>query len=112
MAKKTRVAALALAMATPRMELVTASSTSNQAVPHSRLASRMTGASVEDAKLAMRLLPQPVSSAMAQTTMKTPSKLVEKRTARGRVRRGSRVSSASGATDSKPVKTEMEKTTA
>src|SRR5271166_5676211 len=100
MAKKTRVAELALAMATARMELVTANRTSNQAAPQRRLASKMTGASVDDAKLAMWLLPHPVIRAMAQTTMKTPSRLVEKRTARGRVRRGSRVSSASGATDS------------
>src|ERR1700691_1365724 len=109
MAKKTRVAALLPAMATARMELVTAIKTSTHAVPQSRLASKITGASVDDAKLAMWLLPQPVRIAIEQTTKRSPIRLVESRIARGSVRLGSRVSSARGATASKPVKIRMEK---
>src|ERR1700749_3526634 len=112
MAKKTRVAALFPAIATAMMELVTAIKTRIHARPQRRLASKITGGSVEEAKLSMWRLPQPVIRATAQTTKKITISPGESSTARGRVRFGFLVSSANGATDSKPVKIRMENTTA
>src|SRR5271165_7629015 len=112
MAKKTRMAALVPEIAAPRMELMTAIRTNIQAAPQSRLASRMTGFSVEWAKESMWLFPQPVMMATLVNTKKAPMMVMERRMARGMVRRGLVVSSASGAMASKPVKVKMEKTIA
>ncbi len=106
------MAALVPEMAAPRMELITAIMTKIQAAPHKRLAMRMTGFSAEWAKESMRLLPQPVMMDTLVNTKKTPMSVMERRMARGMVRLGLAVSSASGAIASKPVKVKMEKTMA
>src|SRR5579863_1915916 len=111
MAKKTRVAAFVQAIETASTEFKTATKTRIQAFPQSCFARRKHGFSEDEIKLFTSVVPHPISTAQEQNKKKTPMKKIDPMMARGSVRRGSWLSSASGATASNPVNLLMEKTT-
>src|SRR5271169_815811 len=111
MAKKTRVAALVQAIETASTEFKTAMKTRIQALPHSRFVIWKHGFSADAIKPFTSAVPQPIKTAQAQNKKNAPMKRIDPMMARGSVRCGSWLSSASGATASNPVNAKIEKTT-
>src|ERR1700735_3898140 len=112
MAKKTRVDALVQASATAMAELKMANMTRIQPMPQTRSATTRIGFWAEVASPAMSCVRQPTTIAQEVSRKKIHMMRMDSMMARGRFFLGLRDSSASGATDSKPVKVRMEKTMA
>src|ERR1700691_3051642 len=112
------VDALVHAIETAIAELNSASSTIHQAPPQYRWPSTTAGSWAEPANVfaagapeVSRLVPQPLVWPHETRTRNTPMIRIEPITARGTVRLGSRLSSASGAAASHPVIAKIAKTT-
>src|SRR5580693_5323116 len=108
---RNRVAALVHAIETAIAELNSANSTTSQPQPQYCLPSTNAGSSAEFANAPSRAVPQPVIWPQDTTTRKMPRITMEPRTARGMLRLGSWLSSASGAAASQPVMAKMANTT-
>src|ERR1700722_1413463 len=106
-----RVDALVQAMDTAIAELNRANRTTSQPSPQYFLPSTKEGSTGELANEPSRLVPQPVIWPQDTTTRKMPRMTMEPITARGMLRLGSRLSSASGAAASQPVMAKMANTT-
>ncbi len=106
-----RVEVVVQATQTFSTELSTATSTSTHARLQRRRAIAKSGDSAERTSASTSPVPQPRSAANDVKRKKAPPSAIEAMIARGRIRRGSALSSASGATDSKPAKQKSEKTT-
>src|ERR1700680_3756434 len=98
-----RVATVADERQMAKVELMIANSTMIQALPQNCLPRMKAGSSVELANDETRLVPQPTMSPHAQKMKKTPMITTEYSSARGTLRRGFSVSSATGAEASHPV---------
>ena len=100
------------ASATAMAELKMANMTRIQPMPQTRSATTRIGFWTEVASPPMSCVPQPTTIAQEVSRKKIPMIRMDSMMARGRFFLGLRDSSASGATDSKPVKVKMEKTMA
>src|SRR6516162_2968214 len=105
------VAAFVHAIETAMAELNSANSTISQPLPQYCLPSTKAGSSADVANELSRSMPQPVICPQDTTTRKKPRMRMEPRTARGMVRLGFSLSSASGAAASQPVMAKMANTT-
>src|ERR1700722_4476190 len=112
MANQTRVAAVLPAIAAAITELSKASRTITQAPPQYSRARIKVGFSLELMKPGSLSVPQPSNNPHEPRTRKTAITKIEIRIALGRFWRGFSLSSASGVTDSQPLKAKIEKTTA
>src|SRR5262245_50893561 len=107
-----RVDAFMHAIETAMHEFSSASGTAHQSAPQYCLASTKAGSSSELTSVLIRSVPQPSVSPHAQNVNSRPISSTAPISARGMLRRGSAVSSASGAADSQPESAKTENTTA
>src|ERR1700683_97938 len=108
---RNRVDAFVHAIETAIAELNSASSTIHQAPPQNRWPSTNAGSWAELANEVSRLVPQPLVWPQETRTRNTPMIRIEPMTARGTVRFGLALSSASGAAASHPVIAKIANTT-